>query len=70
MFNKILTSYSYPFASSNSKATSCIQPFELKIRQQPIQARINTTNDRDRRPLDPPPIIQILFHHPDNQINQ
>ncbi|OBZ86675.1 hypothetical protein A0J61_05283 [Choanephora cucurbitarum] len=70
MFNKILTSYSYPFASSSFKAASCLQPFELKIRQQPIQARINTTNDRDRRPLDPPPIVQILFHHPDNQINQ
>ena len=33
--------------------------FSLTIRQQPGQARISATNERDRRPVDPPPILQI-----------
>ncbi|KAJ1523103.1 hypothetical protein HK096_001681, partial [Nowakowskiella sp. JEL0078] len=34
--------------------------FELKIIQQPKQARICGFNDKDRRKIDPPPIIQLL----------
>ncbi|CAO3589514.1 unnamed protein product [Absidia cylindrospora] len=31
----------------------------LIFRQQPIQARFSTSNERDRKPIEPPPIIQI-----------
>ncbi|KAI8334050.1 velvet factor [Blakeslea trispora] len=44
-----------------------LRQFHLKIRQQPIQARSSTAQDKDRRPLDPPPIIQILFNTLDDQ---
>ena len=33
--------------------------FSLAIRQQPVQTRQSTTSERDRRPVDPPPILQI-----------
>lgn len=34
--------------------------YHLHIRQQPIAARASGASDRDRRPVDPPPIIQLL----------
>ncbi|KAG1396601.1 hypothetical protein G6F60_009525 [Rhizopus arrhizus] len=38
--------------------------YALNVRQQPIQARTSTNNERDRRPIDPPPIIQISLTNP------
>ncbi|EPS27505.1 Sexual development regulator velC [Penicillium oxalicum] len=35
--------------------------FRLHVRQQPLAARACGAGDRDRRPIDPPPIIQILL---------
>ncbi|OZJ05943.1 hypothetical protein BZG36_01263, partial [Bifiguratus adelaidae] len=35
--------------------------FILCVRQQPVQARLSSNNERDRRPVDPVPIIQITF---------
>ncbi|KAJ5693223.1 hypothetical protein N7462_002646 [Penicillium macrosclerotiorum] len=35
--------------------------FHLHVRQQPIAARACGAGDRDRRPVDPPPIVQILL---------
>lgn len=35
--------------------------YHLHIRQQPIAARACSAGDRDRRPVDPPPILQILL---------
>ncbi|KAL2870806.1 velvet factor family protein [Aspergillus lucknowensis] len=35
--------------------------YHLYIRQQPIAARACGAGDRDRRPVDPPPIIQMLL---------
>ncbi|KAL4919905.1 velvet factor-domain-containing protein [Aspergillus aurantiobrunneus] len=35
--------------------------YRLFIRQQPIAARACGAGDRDRRPVDPPPIIQLLL---------
>ncbi|KAJ5836074.1 Velvet factor [Penicillium robsamsonii] len=35
--------------------------YHLHIRQQPIAARACGAGDRDRRPVDPPPIVQILL---------
>ncbi|KAE8352433.1 velvet factor-domain-containing protein [Aspergillus coremiiformis] len=33
--------------------------FELIIRQQPLQARLALANEKKRKPVDPPPIVQI-----------
>lgn len=35
--------------------------YHLHIRQQPLAARACGAGDRDRRPVDPPPIIQMLL---------
>ncbi|RJE17567.1 Velvet factor, partial [Aspergillus sclerotialis] len=35
--------------------------YHLHIRQQPVAARACGAGDRDRRPVDPPPIIQMLL---------
>lgn len=35
--------------------------YHLHVRQQPIAARACGAGDRDRRPVDPPPIVQILL---------
>lgn len=62
--------------------------FVLKIRQQPVQTRLSTHNERgiihipgwlnialthitlDRRPLDPPPIVQIELDNSNPQETQ
>ncbi|KAL2856051.1 velvet factor-domain-containing protein [Aspergillus pseudoustus] len=41
--------------------TSSLSRCRLHIRQQPIAARACGAGDRDRRPVDPPPIIQMLL---------
>lgn len=41
--------------------TSTQPRYHLHIRQQPIAARACGAGDRDRRPVDPPPIVQILL---------
>ncbi|KAL2809687.1 velvet factor-domain-containing protein [Aspergillus granulosus] len=41
--------------------TSRSARYHLHIRQQPIAARACGAGDRDRRPVDPPPIIQMLL---------
>ncbi|KAF2426571.1 hypothetical protein EJ08DRAFT_369620 [Tothia fuscella] len=38
--------------------------YELKVRQQPIAARACGFGERDRRVIDPPPIIQLLVTDP------
>lgn len=57
-----------PKSSSTSPESSPPPPpipskerFHLHVRQQPIGARACGSGDRDRRPVDPPPIVQILL---------
>ena len=38
--------------------------YELLIRQQPIAARACGFGDRDRRTIDPPPILEMIVHDP------
>lgn len=38
--------------------------YELSLRQQPVNARSCGFGDRDRRVVDPPPIIQLKIHAP------
>ncbi|KAJ6010612.1 Velvet factor [Penicillium sp. IBT 35674x] len=40
---------------------STLPRYHLHVRQQPIAARACGAGDRDRRPVDPPPIVQILL---------
>ncbi|KAL2829786.1 velvet factor-domain-containing protein [Aspergillus cavernicola] len=50
-----------PTPSPPPPRTSSSSRSRLMIRQQPIAARACGAGDRDRRPVDPPPIIQILL---------
>ncbi|KAL3475612.1 velvet factor-domain-containing protein [Aspergillus californicus] len=50
-----------PTPSPPPPRTSNSSRYHLMIRQQPIAARACGAGDRDRRPVDPPPIIQILL---------
>ncbi|CAO0801793.1 unnamed protein product [Mucor circinelloides] len=42
-------------------------PFNLIIRQQPVHSRMCGIGERvDRRPIDPPPVVQIVMNSPDD----
>ncbi|KAG2414976.1 hypothetical protein HFD88_006165 [Aspergillus terreus] len=58
-FEKLL--HTSPTPSPPPRRTSTSPRYRLHIRQQPIAARACGAGDRDRRPVDPPPIIQMLL---------
>lgn len=59
-FDKLLHHEPEP-ESPQSRRPSAQSRYHLHIRQQPIAARACGAGDRDRRPVDPPPIVQILL---------
>ncbi|RAK82606.1 velvet factor family protein [Aspergillus fijiensis CBS 313.89] len=50
-----------PTPSPPPRRPSSTSRYHLHIRQQPLAARACGAGDRDRRPIDPPPIIQMLL---------
>lgn len=58
-----------PTPSPPPRRTSTSSRYHLSIRQQPIAARACGAGDRDRRPVDPPPILQMLLtdFNPDSE---
>ncbi|RAL11068.1 velvet factor family protein [Aspergillus homomorphus CBS 101889] len=50
-----------PAPSPPPRRPSSTSRYHLYIRQQPLAARACGAGDRDRRPIDPPPIIQMLL---------
>ncbi|KAJ8654053.1 hypothetical protein O0I10_010264 [Lichtheimia ornata] len=45
-----------------------ISSIELVVRQQPVKARLCSFKEKvDRRPVDPPPIVQLICRDPDDQ---
>lgn len=48
-------------APNPTRTTPSQSRYHLHIRQQPIAARACGAGDRDRRPVDPPPIVQMLL---------
>ncbi|KAJ3036868.1 hypothetical protein HDV00_002351 [Rhizophlyctis rosea] len=55
---EVLNGIAGPAAHSQSK-------YELVVRQQPVRARMIGFGERDRRPIDPPPIIELKVHDVD-----
>lgn len=53
----------YNYVPACPTVASSSGSFSLITRQQPIHARISTNNERDRRPIDPPPIVQIRLNN-------
>ncbi|CRG83158.1 hypothetical protein PISL3812_00506 [Talaromyces islandicus] len=47
--------------SSNMDSSNKFSRFRLHIRQQPIATRACAAGEKDRRPIDPPPILQMLL---------
>ncbi|KAF9310474.1 hypothetical protein BG003_008522 [Podila horticola] len=58
---KSTSSSPYCFVSGQSNKTNASSPskYVLSIRQQPEKAKVCGVKERDRRPIDPPPIVQI-----------
>ncbi|KKK19209.1 hypothetical protein P175DRAFT_0489354 [Aspergillus ochraceoroseus IBT 24754] len=50
-----------PAPTPPPRRASTASRYHLFIRQQPIAARACGAGDRDRRPVDPPPIVQMLL---------
>ncbi|KAI8974450.1 velvet factor-domain-containing protein [Pilobolus umbonatus] len=58
------SSHNYTYVPSCFPAKTCSSSqITLINRQQPIHSRVSTNNERDRRPIDPPPIIQIKLNN-------
>ncbi|KAF9583927.1 hypothetical protein BGW38_008086 [Lunasporangiospora selenospora] len=56
------TVQSRPIVSSGSRASMDEhRPVKIKIAQQPLHARMCGFGEKDRRPVDPPPIVQLIF---------
>jgi hypothetical protein len=47
--------------SSNTDSSDPFSRFRLHIRQQPVATRACAAGEKDRRPIDPPPILQMLL---------
>ncbi|CAG8931719.1 unnamed protein product [Penicillium salamii] len=60
-FDKLLHHSPEPEIPPTSRRPSTQTRYHLHVRQQPIAARACGAGDRDRRPVDPPPIVQILL---------
>ncbi|KAJ5661746.1 uncharacterized protein N7477_009362 [Penicillium maclennaniae] len=60
-FDKLLHHEPQSSPSPPPRRKSTQSRYHLHIRQQPLAARACGAGDRDRRPVDPPPIVQILL---------
>ncbi|ORZ18673.1 velvet factor-domain-containing protein [Absidia repens] len=54
-----MASCTYRFIPSSLIDLPNSRSYELRVRQQPQRAKISVINERDRRPIEPPPILQV-----------
>lgn len=52
----------------NEKLIPPCREYELVIVQQPIRARMCGFGEKDRRPISPPPILQLIVKTKDGQV--
>ncbi|CAO3650747.1 unnamed protein product [Cunninghamella echinulata] len=45
-----------------------MRTYELVVCQQPLHARMCGFGEKDRRPIDPPPIVQLIVRHRNNEL--
>ncbi|KAG1141852.1 hypothetical protein G6F37_005619 [Rhizopus arrhizus] len=57
------TSCTYRFIESSIADISERIHCNLIVRQQPERAKVSLVNERDRRPIEPPPILQLRWDH-------
>ncbi|KAJ1956694.1 hypothetical protein IWQ62_005247, partial [Dispira parvispora] len=62
------TSHGYRFLDSSQIGTlrSRTNQYQIIVRQNPKRGKVFHAKDRDRRPLDPPPFVQIVAQMPTN----
>ncbi|KAI9104560.1 velvet factor-domain-containing protein [Phlyctochytrium arcticum] len=61
---------SHETTPQTSRSGSKFPCYELLIRQEPIRARMSGFNNKDRRPIDPPPIIELLERDEDGNLTE
>ncbi|KAI8338048.1 velvet factor [Chlamydoabsidia padenii] len=61
------SSCSYRFIGSSLSELPVSRDYDLVIRQQPDRAKMSVINERDRRPIEPPPILQMKWLHCSNE---
>ncbi|KAG0276629.1 hypothetical protein BGZ95_007273 [Linnemannia exigua] len=64
------SAYCFVSGQSDPSKTPTSSKFVLSIRQQPQRAKVCGVKERDRRPIDPPPIIQIKLAEPSTDKNK
>ncbi|KAG0176417.1 hypothetical protein DFQ29_006165 [Apophysomyces sp. BC1021] len=68
--SKAVLPHQYDYIFACSPVPTFPSRFSLDIRQQPVQTRQSTSSEKDRRPIDPPPIVQIKLENPTSQETQ
>ncbi|KAG1101977.1 hypothetical protein G6F42_017430 [Rhizopus arrhizus] len=53
----------YRFIESSLSTLPVQTNYDLEIRQQPERAKVSLINERDRRPIEPPPILQLHWEN-------
>ncbi|KAI8052586.1 velvet factor-domain-containing protein [Gilbertella persicaria] len=53
----------YRFIESSLSSSSDQILYDIEIRQQPQRAKVSLINERDRRPIEPPPILQLHWQN-------
>ncbi|KAI9265578.1 velvet factor-domain-containing protein [Sporodiniella umbellata] len=61
--NNFSTSCTYRFIDSSIADISSRIDYNITIRQQPQRAKVSLVNERDRRPIEPPPILQLYWEN-------
>ncbi|KAG0013523.1 hypothetical protein BGZ80_011018 [Entomortierella chlamydospora] len=62
--------YCFVSGQSDKSKVSSASKYVLSIRQQPVRAKVCGAKERDRRPIDPPPIVQIKLADPSSDKNK
>ncbi|KAJ5477310.1 Sexual development regulator velC [Penicillium diatomitis] len=69
-FDKLLHHEPESLPSPQPRRPSSQNRYHLHVRQHPVAARACGAGDRDRRPIDPPPIVQILLSDFDSALQE
>ncbi|CAG8538858.1 1604_t:CDS:2 [Paraglomus brasilianum] len=67
------SAYAYPGYTNMPAPSENVIPqqpprvYRLEVSQQPIRARMCGFGEKDRRPIDPPPVVRLIMTTPDGK---
>ncbi|ORY77315.1 velvet factor, partial [Protomyces lactucae-debilis] len=64
-----VANYNFVAAADMRPACDNSSSYRLVMRQQPRQARACSNKERERKPIDPPPVVQVLYGQADKTRN-